>query len=43
LANPSSWRKLTDIIASQTNRLVTVSDPSAGTNRYYRVVTPLQP
>jgi hypothetical protein len=42
-AGPTLWRKLTDIIANRTNRLVTVIDPSAATNRYYRVVTPLQP
>ncbi len=37
------WRKLEDIVAHSTNRAVAVIDPSPGTNRYYRVVTPLQP
>lgn len=39
----SHWRKLADVVASSTNRLVTVVDLDSQTNRFYRVVTPLQP
>ena len=38
-----SWSKLLDVIARATNRIETATDSSAGTNRFYRVVTPRQP
>ncbi len=38
-----SWSKLLDVIARATNRIETATDSGAGTNRFYRVVTPRQP
>jgi len=38
-----SWSKLLDVIARAINRTETATDPGAGTNRYYRLVTPRQP
>jgi hypothetical protein len=39
----NSWTKLADIVARATNRTETVTDSAAGTNRFYRVVTPRLP
>jgi hypothetical protein len=39
--NAGSWNKLANVLARGTNRTVTVTDPTATTNRYYRLVTPL--
>jgi hypothetical protein len=41
--NPLLWKKLTDVLAAETTRMQVLSDNNAGTNRYYRVVTPVQP
>ena len=38
-----SWSKLLDVIARATNRTESATDSGAGTNRFYRVVTPRQP
>jgi hypothetical protein len=40
---PSAWTKLADVPARSTNWVVSLSDPAATTNRFYRVVTPQQP
>jgi hypothetical protein len=40
--NPILWGKLGDVLARATTRLETLIDPGAGTNRYYRLVTPIQ-
>jgi hypothetical protein len=40
---PGQWQKLTDIMARGDNRLETVVDSGPRTNRFYRVVTPIQP
>jgi hypothetical protein len=40
---PGSWRKLADVFARTTNRVETVTDPAWTSNRFYQVVTPLQP
>jgi hypothetical protein len=37
------WTKLADIASRTNNRVETILDPTVGTNRYYRVVTPRQP
>ena len=39
----SSWLKLADIFARTNSRVEMIPDPSATTNRFYRVVTPRQP
>jgi hypothetical protein len=38
----SPWLPLTNITARTTDRTVTVTDPAAATNRFYRLVTPLR-
>ena len=38
-----SWTKLADVPARSTNHVETIPDPSATTNRFYRVVVPMQP
>ena len=38
-----SWSKLVDVVARATNRTETATGSGAGTNRYYRLVTPRQP
>ena len=43
LQNPSVWTKLADIFAKTTTRTETVVDPNATTNRFYRLVIPIQP
>jgi hypothetical protein len=40
---PVRWQKLADIFGKPVTRVETVADPNTRTNRYYRVVTPLQP
>jgi hypothetical protein len=41
--NSALWRKLGDIFARPTNRVETFQDPASSTNRFYRVLLPLQP
>jgi hypothetical protein len=41
--SPMASQKLTDVLAHATNRLQSVTDPTPGPNRYYRLVTPIQP
>jgi hypothetical protein len=38
-----SWSNLVDVVARATNRIETVADSAAATNRYYRLLTPRQP
>ncbi len=40
---PSGWAKLGDVLARATNRIEVLSDPFAGTNRFYRLVIPPVP
>ena len=37
------WRRWVDLVAGSINRVETIPVPPAGTNRFYRVVTPRQP
>ncbi len=37
------WRRLGDIVAASSNRVVVFSDPNWTTNRFYRVVLPARP
>jgi hypothetical protein len=39
----SPWERLVDFPAAPTNRVITLTPPSGAGERYYRVVTPLQP
>ena len=42
----ADWQRLTDVLATKTNRLISIVDPSAPTNaatRFYRLVTPRRP
>jgi hypothetical protein len=41
--NSGQWRKLGDIFARPTNRIETFPDLSGNTNRFYRVLLPIQP
>jgi hypothetical protein len=41
--NPILWRKLVDVLAQTNTRTEQRTDPSGGTNRFYRLVTPMQP
>jgi hypothetical protein len=41
--NPLLWKKLTDVPARNTTRSEAAVDSSSNTNRYYRLVTPIQP
>jgi hypothetical protein len=41
--NPASWQKLGDIPAKTTTRTEVVNDFTSTTNRFYRLVTPIQP
>ena len=41
--NASAWSKLADVFARTNSRVETIPDPTSGTNRFYRVVTPRQP
>ena len=41
--SPSNWQKLGDVLARYTNHVEAVPDPNPGSNRIYRVVTPIQP
>jgi len=43
LALPTSWAKVADVGAQVTNRQVSVVDPASNPDRFYRLVTPLQP
>ena len=36
------WNRLTDVVGRGENSTVTVTDPSPGSNRFYRIVTPRQ-
>jgi len=38
-----SWRKLADIVSRPTSRIEQVPDPGYTSNRFYRVVAPVQP
>jgi len=40
--NPATWRKLGDVLARTTTRNESMQDTDAKTNRFYRVVTPIQ-
>ena len=40
---PSAWTKLADFVARTTNRLESIPDLNAKTNRFYRIITPQQP
>jgi hypothetical protein len=40
--NPSAWVNLVDIFAKSTTRPEAVTAPKVTTNRFYRVVTPIQ-
>lgn len=42
LADSGVWQRLTDVLARTTNHTEIIVDPSAGTNRFYRVLTPAQ-
>lgn len=37
------WHKLADVLARPANRVETIVDPASTVERYYRLVTPLQP
>jgi len=41
--NPGDWQKLTDVLGKTTSRTETITDPNATTNRFYRLVIPIQP
>lgn len=41
--NPILWRKLVDLPARPTDTVHVVTDPAGAGDRYYRVVTPIQP
>jgi hypothetical protein len=41
--NPILWRKLTDVLARTNSRMEVLVDPISVSNRFYRVVTPIQP
>jgi len=38
--NPIAWRKLVDILATNATYTATITDPN--TNRFYRLITPIQ-
>jgi hypothetical protein len=40
--NPGLWLKQQDVLARTNTRLEVLTDPSPGTQRFYRVVTPIQ-
>ena len=37
------WKKLADVLAKTTTRTETIIDRNATTNRFYRLVIPIQP
>ena len=41
--NTGAWTKLADVLARANHRVETIADPTANTNRFYRIVTPRQP
>jgi hypothetical protein len=41
--NPIQWQKLVDVLAGPNTRRETYRDTSPATDRYYRLVTPMQP
>jgi hypothetical protein len=41
--NPANWSKLADRVARSNAHPESVTDPAAGTNRFYRAVTPVRP
>jgi len=41
--NPAAWRKLADVLGRSTTRTENITDPNATTNRFYRLVIPIQP
>jgi hypothetical protein len=40
---PASWQKFADLLARTNSRVETLVDPNPGAQRYYRLVTPVQP
>jgi hypothetical protein len=40
---PVAWRRLADLVARPSNRIELITDPAWTTNRYYRLVLPVQP
>ena len=40
---PGQWQKLVDVMARSDNHIESIIDSSPRTNRFYRVVTPIQP
>jgi hypothetical protein len=41
--NPPRWRKLGDVLIRNVTRTEVLRDPNFNTNRYYRLVVPIQP
>ena len=41
--DPIAWHKLADVFARTVTRTETVTDSNASTNRFYRLVIPIQP
>jgi hypothetical protein len=41
--NPPTWNKLADVLARTVTRTEAITDPNATTNRFYRLVIPIQP
>jgi hypothetical protein len=39
----SPWQRLADFVAAPTNRVITHTPPPGQNERYFRLVTPLQP
>jgi hypothetical protein len=40
---PGGWKRLTDLLALPADRVVSITDPTYTTNRFYRLVHPRQP
>ena len=40
---PVPWQKLADVLARTNNRVEVLTDPTATTNRFYRLVIPSRP
>ena len=40
---PAGWKKLADLLALPTDRVVSIPEPNYTTNRFYRLVDPRQP
>jgi hypothetical protein len=41
--NPAVWGKFADVLARTNSRVEQLVDPTSRMNRFYRVVTPVQP